>query len=63
MEVGDLSIESFPVSHDAADPVGYNIRNGCHKVSLVTDNLVLCPHILGQIEGADLAIIESNHDE
>ena len=62
MEVGDLSIESFPVSHDAADPVGYNIRNGCHKVSLVTDTGVVCPHILGQIEGADLAIIESNHD-
>lgn len=62
MSIGNLSVESFPVSHDAVDPVGYNIHNGTHKVSLVTDTGVAGQEILDRIEGADLAIVEANHD-
>jgi phosphoribosyl 1,2-cyclic phosphodiesterase len=60
--IGSLLIESFPVSHDAVDPVGYNIYFGKSKVSFVTDTGVAEEEILRKIEGADLAIVESNHD-
>ncbi len=35
--IGDLEIESFAVSHDAADPVGYSIRHEGKQVSILTD--------------------------
>ena len=60
--LGDLLIESFPISHDAADPVGYNIHHKNWKASFVTDTGVAGDDILRRIENADLAVIESNHD-
>ncbi len=32
LALGDLVVESFPVSHDAVDPVGYNVyHSGCRS--------------------------------
>lgn len=62
MPIGDLLVESFPVSHDAVDPVGYNVYHKGMKVSFVTDTGVAGEEILRKIEGANLAIIEANHD-
>jgi phosphoribosyl 1,2-cyclic phosphodiesterase len=62
MTVGDLNIESFAISHDAVEPVGYNIYCKNWKVSFVTDTGVAGPEIGERIEGADLAIVEANHD-
>ena len=58
----DIVVESFPTSHDAVEPVGYNIYYKKWKVSFVTDTGVAGEEILQKIEGANLAIIESNHD-
>ncbi|MDI6828678.1 MAG: MBL fold metallo-hydrolase [Armatimonadota bacterium] len=58
----DILVESFPVSHDAVEPVGYNVYYKCWKISLVTDTGTAGKDILAKIEGANLAIIESNHD-
>ena len=62
INIGELIIESFPVLHDAVDPVGYNVLHGRHKVSLVTDTGVVGGSIARSVEGADLVIIEANHD-
>ncbi|MCL6519101.1 MAG: MBL fold metallo-hydrolase [Armatimonadetes bacterium] len=58
----DILVESFPVSHDAVEPVGYNVYYKFWKVSLVTDTGVARKDILEKVEGANLAIVESNHD-
>ncbi|MHB1000630.1 MAG: MBL fold metallo-hydrolase [Armatimonadota bacterium] len=60
--VGDLLVESFPISHDAVDPVGYNIYHRKWKVSFLTDTGVVSRDTYRKMEGANLAIIESNHD-
>jgi phosphoribosyl 1,2-cyclic phosphodiesterase len=60
--VGDLLVESFPISHDARDPVGYNFYCKDWKVSFVTDTGVAGEEIVRSMEGADLAIVEANHD-
>jgi len=60
--IGDLLVESFPVSHDAVDPVGYNIYHGNWKASFVTDTGTAGTEILRRLEDANLAIIEANHD-
>ncbi len=58
----DLLIESFPVSHDAVDPVGYNVYYKDRKASFVTDTGVAGEEILRKIEDSSLVILESNYD-
>lgn len=63
VEVGDLEIKSFDISHDAAHPVGYNIFYKNKKISLVTDTGCVNETITKSIMDSDLLLIESNHDE
>jgi phosphoribosyl 1,2-cyclic phosphodiesterase len=60
--IGDILVESFSISHDAVDPVGYNVYHRNWKVSFVTDMGVAGKEIVRKIENANLAIIEANHD-
>ncbi|WP_028784447.1 MBL fold metallo-hydrolase [Thalassobacillus devorans] len=59
---GDLEVESFGVSHDAADPMFYTFRHNGKKVSLVTDLGYVSERIKKTVEDADAYIFESNHD-
>ena len=58
----DLAFESFSTSHDALDPVGYNIYHKNSKVSFLTDTGFVSNEVLEKTLGADLLIVESNHD-
>ncbi len=60
--IRDLAVESFPVSHDAVDPVGYNVYHDKWKISFVTDTGIATGDTLRRISGASLAIVEANHD-
>lgn len=59
---GDLDIESFGVSHDAAEPMFFVFRQGGKKVALVTDLGYVSERIKKTVENADAYIFESNHD-
>lgn len=59
---GDIDVESFGVSHDAAEPMFYVFRNGGKKVALVTDLGYVSERIKKTVEGADAYIFEANHD-
>lgn len=59
---GSIEVESFSVSHDAADPMFFNFRTNGQKVTLLTDLGYVSEKIKRTIEGADAYIIESNHD-
>lgn len=61
-EIGDMEIETFSVSHDAADPVGYHIRHNGKQVSVVTDTGTLGEDIVDSLVDTDILILESNHD-
>jgi len=63
VEVGDLAVRSFDISHDAAHPVGYNIFYNNKKISLVTDTGCVNDNITNSIMDSDLLLVESNHDE
>lgn len=58
----DLDIESFGVSHDAAEPMFYTFRHDGKKVALVTDLGYVSERIKKTVEDADAYIFESNHD-
>ncbi|UOR10800.1 MBL fold metallo-hydrolase [Halobacillus amylolyticus] len=59
---GGIDIESFAVSHDAADPMFYTFHRNGKKVALVTDLGYVSERIKKTVEGADAYIFESNHD-
>lgn len=60
--LGPFLVEPFPVPHDANQPVGYVIWDGPTKVAVVTDLGYLPLNVQNHVEGAELLILESNHD-
>lgn len=60
--VGGLSVETFPTLHDAAEPMGYAISDGERKAAVVTDLGVVTEEVLAGISGAQLLVVEANHD-
>lgn len=59
---GRLEVRSFPVSHDAADPVGYAFSDGESKLSFATDLGYMSEKVKESIIDSDVLILESNHD-
>ena len=62
-EIGGFTVKPFHVSHDAAEPVGFSITKGGCQVSILTDSGVISDENLREIAGADLLVLESNHEE
>jgi len=62
MGIQAFGVRSFPVSHDAACPVGYTITCGGATVCSATDTGTLTPEMRAEAATADLVILESNHD-
>lgn len=61
-QAGGLTVESFPTLHDTAQPCGFSISNGSRKAALVTDLGVVTDQVLDGVQGADLLVVEANHD-
>ena len=59
---GALDIESFGVSHDAAEPMFYVFHQSGKKVVVVTDTGYVSDRMKGIISNADVYVFESNHD-
>jgi len=60
--IGDIEIDPFPVSHDAADTVGYAFEHVDGKVSVVTDLGYVPIELLTRVMDCDLLMMESNHN-
>jgi phosphoribosyl 1,2-cyclic phosphodiesterase len=59
---GCIGVRSFPVPHDAVEPVGYVLEIGVQRIVYCTDVGSVTPAVQDAIRGATLAIIEANHD-
>ena len=59
---GSIDIESFAVSHDAADPMFYVFHENGRKLSLITDTGYVSDRMKGIIQASDAYVFESNHD-
>lgn len=58
----DICIRSFPIPHDAAEPVGYSITDGKNEVSIATDIGCLTDEIFNNIKNSNIILLECNHD-
>ena len=63
VEIGDMVIRPFPVSHDAAEPVGFSIYADGQQISVCTDSGYISEEIYEEIRTADLLLLEANHEK
>ncbi len=61
-EIGTLSIESFGIQHDTADPVGYIVSDGVRRLGSATDLGCVTEVVRRRLSGCDALILETNHD-
>jgi phosphoribosyl 1,2-cyclic phosphodiesterase len=61
-EIGDIAISPFTIPHDAADPVGFVFCAEGVRMAFATDLGYIPPNVKAQLKGADLLLLESNHD-
>jgi phosphoribosyl 1,2-cyclic phosphodiesterase len=60
--IGDLTVEPVSISHDAADPVAYKIRQQEKNVAVMTDLGTYDDHIVEKLQNVDVLLLEANHD-
>ena len=60
--IGDLTIEPVSISHDAADPVAYKIKNEEKTAAVVTDLGTYDENMIDKIKNLDVLLLEANHD-
>ncbi len=60
--IDDIVIKPFAISHDAIDPVGYNVYINDKKVSVCTDLGVVTEGLNEKLSNSNILLIESNHD-
>lgn len=59
--VGNINIKAFRTPHDSGFSVGYRFE-GSSKIAYATDTGCVTDDMLDGLEGAELVLIEANHD-
>jgi len=59
----DITVESFPVPHDAVEPVGYTFHAGGSALGYVTDLGHATGLTIERLRQVQTLVIETNHDE
>ena len=62
LEICDLKIEPFTVSHDAIEPVGFLLSQGKKSLGVATDSGVFTTQMTRVLRNADCLVLEANHD-
>ncbi len=62
-EIGDVEVQSFPVPHDAVDPMGFLIRCGEVSRGVLTDVGHVTNLVRARLDGATTLFIEANYDD
>lgn len=61
LDIAGFLVQSFPVPHDAMEPVGYSVSYGQWKVCIATDLGKVTDEVRVQIADANLVILDANH--
>lgn len=60
--VNDVEAVPFHIPHDANDPTGFRFYVGQYSVAIATDLGHFSKFVYQAVEGADIVLLESNHD-
>ncbi len=61
-EIKDIAVQTFPVPHDAVDPVGYMFHHGRAALGYLTDLGFATKLVHERVRAATTLLIETNHD-
>ncbi|MFV1994249.1 MAG: MBL fold metallo-hydrolase [Verrucomicrobiales bacterium] len=61
--LGEFSLQSFPVPHDAVDPHGFRISDGDCSLGVLSDVGHITNLVRDCLRGADILFVEANYDE
>ena len=59
----DIAVQSFPVPHDAVDPVGFAFHAGARSLGFITDLGYATKMLVERLREVHTLVIETNHDE
>lgn len=59
----DIVVQTFPVPHDAVDPVGFAFHAGAGSLGFITDLGYATKMIVERLREVRTLVIETNHDE
>lgn len=62
LRIGGLTLEPFPVVHDAAEPFQVVIDDGRRRFGVLTDTGICTPHMVERLAACDGLLLECNHD-
>jgi phosphoribosyl 1,2-cyclic phosphodiesterase len=62
-KICDVTVQSFPVPHDAVDPVGFAFYAGSSALGFITDLGYATKMIVERLRQVHTLVIETNHDE
>ncbi len=62
LTIGSLTVQPFPVPHDAREPVQFIFSSEHRKLGMLTDTGHITPHIAERLANCDALAIECNHD-
>jgi phosphoribosyl 1,2-cyclic phosphodiesterase len=62
LTLGDIEIESYGISHDAACPMSFCFHHNGRKLSVATDLGYVSDKIKGTLSESDVLVFEANHD-
>jgi phosphoribosyl 1,2-cyclic phosphodiesterase len=61
-EIGDVTVDTFSIPHDAADPVGYLVHTAAGNIGFLTDLGHATKLVLQRVRAANVLLLETNHD-
>ena len=61
-EVGDVTVDTFSVPHDACDPVGFLLRTPAGNIGFLTDLGHATKLVIQRVRAAHVLVLEANHD-
>ncbi|MFP3155084.1 MBL fold metallo-hydrolase [Lachnospiraceae bacterium ZAX-1] len=60
--IGDVTVSSIAISHDAIQPTAYIVRQPRKSVGVITDLGTYDNCIIEKLQGLDILLLEANHD-
>jgi len=61
-EIGDVTVDTFSVPHDASDPVGFLLRTPSGNIGFLTDLGHATQLVIQRVRTANVLLLEANHD-
>jgi cation diffusion facilitator CzcD-associated flavoprotein CzcO len=59
----DITVQTFPVPHDAVDPLGFVFHAGSGSLGFITDLGYVTKLITERLRKVQTLVVETNHDE